>query len=177
MAPTPKGEIDRTRRGILRGRPRPPPLHPPPWADPAALVERCTRCGACAEACPEGIVVPGEGGFPEVRFALGECTFCGACARACPEPVFAPADGRPWDLAAAVGEGCLAARGIVCGSCRDACPEGAMRLRPALGGGAEPRVDAAACTGCGACVAACPADAVAMRPGAGRPQAGGGHGG
>ncbi|CAO3426361.1 ferredoxin-type protein NapF [Azospirillum doebereinerae] len=154
--------VDLGRRGFLRGRRRdaPAPVHPP-WSRPAFFTDLCSRCGACAQACPEAILRPGDGGFPEVDFALGECSFCGACADACAEPIF-DRTGAPWSLVAAIADTCLAARRVVCRSCQDACPESAIRFIPAPGGAASAAVDDAACTGCGACVGACPADAVTL---------------
>lgn len=155
--------IDPARRGLLRGhvRPGPAPLRPP-WALRNGFTDACTRCGACIEACPEGLIVQGDGGYPEIDFKLGECTFCGACADACPEGAFDRA-GEPWDLVASVvGRACLSERGIVCRSCRDACPASAIAFTLRPGGSASPGIDRDACTGCGACLSACPADAVSM---------------
>lgn len=169
--PSPRpGGIDRGRRGLLLGRRAAvPPIHPP-WADAAALRDLCTRCGACATACPERIVAPGDGGFPVVRFAAGECSFCGACASACPQPIF-DTGRRPWNHVAAVGAACLTAAGVYCRSCQDSCPEAALRFRPLPGGTAQARVDASACTGCGACVPACPVGAVTLQPAPEEPHA------
>jgi len=159
--------VDRNRRAFLRGRiareGTPRPLRPP-WAR-EAFESACTRCGACLAACPEGILHPGDGGFPEVDFrrGTGECTFCAACAASCPEPAFvaAPA-GAPWHATARIQETCLALRGVHCQSCGDACGESAITFRPTLGGAPRPAVDAASCTGCGACVGACPVDALVV---------------
>lgn len=154
--------VNRDRRSLLRGRPAagPPPIHPP-WSRPDYFTALCTRCGACAEACPEAILRAGDGGYPEVDFARGECSFCGACAEACTEPIF-DRTITPWALRPAVAPSCLAVQRVVCRSCQDACPEGAIRFQPAPGGAAHARIDDAACTGCGACVAACPSGAVTL---------------
>lgn len=156
------GSIDRGRRGLLRGRPAagPAPIHPP-WSRPDYFTALCTRCGACAAACPEAILRPGDGGYPDVDFTRGECSFCGACADACAEPIF-DRTAPPWALRASVAPSCLAMQRVVCRSCQDACPEGAIRFQPAPGGAAHARIDDAACTGCGACVAACPSGAVTL---------------
>ncbi|WP_435538946.1 ferredoxin-type protein NapF [Azospirillum sp. ST 5-10] len=157
-------EIDPGRRALLRGRPRaaPPPLRPP-WAAETAVQERCTRCGACAAACPEGILAAGDGGFPTVDFRHGECTFCAACADACPAGVFGDRAAAPWALAATVGPGCLAGHGVVCQSCREICEPGAIAF-PRSGRPGRPVLDTDACTGCGACVAPCPAGAITVAP-------------
>ncbi|MBI4700532.1 MAG: glycyl-radical enzyme activating protein [Deltaproteobacteria bacterium] len=42
------------------------------------LPERCTSCGACAAACPEGIARPAAW-----RPGSGRCRLCGRCAAAC----------------------------------------------------------------------------------------------
>ncbi|AIB14886.1 ferredoxin (plasmid) [Azospirillum argentinense] len=158
--------VDLGRRGFLRGRRRaePAPLRLP-WARTERFTDLCTRCGACADACPEGIIRRGDGGFPEVDFRRSECSFCAACADSCPEPVFDRAAASPWTLAVRIGPSCLAINRVVCRSCRDACPESAIRFALAPGGVAVPVVENNACTGCGACLAACPADAVTLQPG------------
>lgn len=129
--------------------------HLMPWTDPARIFARCSGCGACARACPEGIVVQGRGGHPFVSFTSA-CTFCGACADVCDEDVFELERAPPWSAHAVVLAGCLEARGVSCRACEDACPESALRLRPELGGTGSITVDVAACTGCGACVSVCP---------------------
>jgi ferredoxin-type protein NapF len=149
------------RRWLLGRRAAPAPLRPP-WARLEGFTDACTRCGACLDACPEAILVPGDGGFPEVDFRRGGCSFCGACAELCPEPVFDFDASRPWDLAAAVGEGCLAGKGVFCQLCADICDRRAIAFVPRLRSAPQPRIDPAACTGCGACVAACPAEALSL---------------
>lgn len=69
--------VDLSRRGFLRGRVRPKAEIRPPWALPESeFVDRCTRCNDCLKACPQGILVPGDGAYPTVEFSRGECTFC-----------------------------------------------------------------------------------------------------
>ncbi len=153
-----------TRTRFVRGavRPRRPR---PPWAiAESEFITRCTRCGACAQACSPGIVVPGAGGFPEVDFERGGCLFCGECARVCsPHALRIVAGGPPWRLRAAVAAVCLGARGVVCGSCVDACDTQAIVLRTHAGGAGMPQVDGHGCTGCGACMSVCPASAIVVR--------------
>jgi ferredoxin-type protein NapF len=153
---------DHGRRGFLRGTATRRPMRPP-WAlAEAAFVDRCTRCMACAEHCPEQILVRGSGGFPELDTALGGCTFCADCVTACePLALDRAAGDVPWHWRAAIDTMCLASRGVVCESCRDACDAGALRF-PLIGRPAAPALDAERCTGCGACVAGCPAGAITL---------------
>ncbi|MBK1698901.1 ferredoxin-type protein NapF [Rhodovibrio salinarum] len=171
--------IDRSRRAFLRRplaglveardqsdikRTRDTAADPwrPPWAS-ATFEDACTRCGACLEACPEGILVKGDGGFPEVDVTQGsgECTFCQACVDACPEPAFeAPDTHSPWDWVARIGSGCLATNGIVCQTCGDVCDYDAIPFAPEESGPPVPWLNPDSCTGCGACVAACPAQVI-----------------
>ncbi len=153
-----------SRRQFLRGdfAARGTPLRPP-WAlSEDAFVDRCTRCDACADACPGGIIVRGQGGFPAVDFTRGACTFCGDCAAACREGALARG-GPPWTVKAAIGAGCVTLRQVVCQSCGDACEAGAIGFRPRAGAVPVPQLDPIACSGCGACQAACPVGAIAMR--------------
>lgn len=160
------------RRGFLFGRfGVEAPADMPPWAAPRArFTDLCHRCGDCIKACPTGILVPGDGGFPSVDFTLGACTFCGDCARACGPGALGPMTDDsghalvPWSYLATIDESCLAARGIVCRVCEEHCDSRAIRIRLVVGGGATPAVEPALCTGCGACVAPCPAQAIAVRP-------------
>ena len=52
-------------------------------AQPEVMVrlERCIGCGACVEACPRGVPLPGAGRSVE---AVESCAVCGACAEVCP---------------------------------------------------------------------------------------------
>lgn len=156
--------IDRGRRALLHGRLHARPLLRPPWALAGPLfVDACTGCNACVAACPESVLVAGEGGLPEFDPARGECTFCGDCASACRDSAFGSVTDAPWLLQARVGDACLAARGIVCSSCRDACGESAIRFPPTRAV-PMPQVDSDRCTGCGACVQGCPTNAISLAP-------------
>lgn len=156
--------LDRSRRALLHGRLRPRELLRPPWAlDASRFVDACTGCGDCVTACPEHVLVAGEGKLPEFDPARGECTFCGDCAAACGESAFGPVTAMPWRLRARIGGACLTERGVVCSSCRDACGERAIRF-PMTSAVPAPQVATACCTGCGACVSACPSSAISLAP-------------
>lgn len=155
-----------TRRQFLRtdvhGRRR---AVRPPWAS-ARFHEDCTRCDACLPACPEHILVRGDGGFPEVDFRHGECTFCGECVSACTPRALHREDpaATPWRHVAHVAPCCLEAHGVHCRACADPCPEAVISFRPGSAHRTLPRIDLAGCTGCGACVAPCPVGAVHIAP-------------
>ena len=154
--------VDLARRGFFRGRPRPRAENRPPWAlVEAAFVEACTRCDDCLRACPQGILLAGDGGYPRLDFQRGECTFCGDCATACRSGALNTArEGAPWSLKALIDARCLPQQGIECRICGEHCDARAIRFPPRIGGAALPELDTNACTGCGACVAPCPAGAI-----------------
>lgn len=147
------------RRKFLRGHLRPAPIRPP-WPSESALGS-CNGCGACVAACPSKLLCTVDG-KPEISFT-SECTFCGACAAVCPEHLFEQS-ARAFHHVVAIGDSCLARRGIVCQSCGDVCPETAIRFSPRRGGPFLPQVQSEACTGCGACIATCPASAISINP-------------
>ncbi|MDP2697189.1 ferredoxin-type protein NapF [Thalassospira sp.] len=166
MSKTPVSQDRRDFLMALRGQTAPvmePAAIRPPWA--YHLFDTCTRCGDCAPACPENIIIHDPAGFPQIDFSKGECTFCGACADICRSDVFDRARDA-WSNVIAVSPACFSERGIYCRSCGDGCPERAIRIMPQLGGRARVIIMEDACSGCGACVSACPADAISITPAA-----------
>ncbi len=150
-------------RGDFTGRAAP---QRPPWALPEArFTELCDGCGDCIGACPEGILVSGRGGFPQVDFGRGGCTFCGECVQACGTGALADGSGRAWSLKAYIDETCVTNRGVECRSCGDHCDPLAIRFRPRAGSVARPMLDQAQCTGCGSCQSVCPAGSIQMHRG------------
>lgn len=154
--------IAESRRALFLGGRKPVAARRrPPWTGDD-FTDLCSRCGDCVRACPEQVLVPGDGGFPQVVFRGEGCTFCGECASACPEPVFDLArEAFQWK--ARVEGSCLALNGVHCQSCQDACEPRAIRFRPRLGRPPVPDVSEDACTGCFACAAVCPQDAIDLK--------------
>lgn len=138
------------------------PIRMPHLVDESRFVDLCSRCQACVDACETGVIVVGDGGFPELDFQRAECTFCGACARACPKPLFLAPIDAPWPYRATLSNGCLPLSGVECRSCADACDEMAIRFRPAAGAAYPTLTDD--CTGCGACLPRCPGQALSLTP-------------
>ncbi len=141
----------RGRDGIIR----------PPWSRAEHLfVEQCTRCDDCVNACPEGILKRGRGGFPQVDFSRGECSFCQECQKICRAPVFTPTSHRPWFHHIVIEAQCLTNQGVVCVACAEQCESSAIRFVARPGQVAQPQVSLSACNGCGACYRPCPAGAI-----------------
>lgn len=152
-------------RGTLpRGEAPPPPPPRPPWAlrPDAAFTARCTRCGDCLRACPQNVLVAGDGGFPEIRFTQRGCTLCGDCRAACPSGALDRSAAEPFAERVQVAPHCLAERGVECRVCSEACDARALRFRPQPGGVWRLQVVLDQCSGCGACVAPCPVGAITL---------------
>lgn len=157
--------VTMTRRalfGRLRGG---PPQQRPPWsrAEPE-FSETCTRCDACIEVCPTGVLTHGHSRYPIVDFDISGCSLCGSCAAACPVDCFDTSAAEPWAIAAQIGERCIEHGGVACRVCESSCERQAIQFRPRLGGGSLPTVKLAGCTGCGSCVSSCPVGAISMGP-------------
>ncbi len=155
--------MDVSRRAFLRGGRNLSALRPPWLKNPATFTDACTRCGDCIARCDEGVLVAGDGGYPQLDFSWGECTFCGRCTEQCEQSLF-DADRRslPWTYHAFLSEACLPLSGVMCRSCEDACEPRAIRFPLAVGRVPAPAIDTDACTGCGACVAPCPVQAISL---------------
>lgn len=164
-------QVSLARRALFKGKftaPLPASIRPPWSLDEASFLDACSRCDACISACGEGIIVRGDGGYPQINFKNGACTFCGTCADACEDDALAaPAHGitpntTSWNITAHIGDGCLSANGVTCRVCGDRCDARAIRFQLAVGGVANPILDPQACTGCGACVQPCPTGVITI---------------
>lgn len=134
----------------------------------------CTRCDACIQACPHGVIfrLPSSFGIdvtatPALDLTHKGCRLCAdwPCVSACEpaalrlpeteegqvsEPLPLPRLAR-----ASIDTGqCLPYMGPECGACEGSCPvEGALAWD-----GYRPRIEVSLCTGCGLCRQACITD-------------------
>ena len=130
------------------------------------FAERCTRCHACLQNCPQQIIKHNQQGLPVVDFDSGGCTFCAACAESCETgslSLLAFIGEEPWSLKAKISERCVNYHAGVCRICADVCVAGAITLCVGDTTGALPEVDLDSCTGCGECYRACPRRAISIK--------------
>ncbi len=165
--------MDPSRRAFLRGAflkgrdadGKPAPLRPP-WAV-EDFTDRCTRCEACLDACPEKVLRRGDGGFPELDVRERGCTFCAACVEACEPGALDTVRGIERRYRAVIGPTCLAKRAVTCRLCELACDDDAIGFALQRGGVATPLVDPGQCSGCGKCLNVCPSHAISLEERAG----------
>lgn len=153
-----------SRRAILKAnfRSHQQPVRLPWVRGETEFVDACSRCDVCISACPEKIIIKGDGGFPEINFNRGECTFCADCIKSCSEDLFNSIDENPWTLKAHISDGCLSLKNVVCIICKEQCETEAISFVPQVGSVSQPILDIEKCTGCGACVKACPGQAIKL---------------
>lgn len=152
------------------------PFHRPPGAiEERAFLERCTRCGECATACPHDAIQEVAARFgsaaktPVIRPVESPCRMCAdtPCITACTVGALTKAIPIKMGLARINTMECLAYQRQTCSVCYEQCPvAGAIRLEAG-----QPVVNADVCTGCGVCAYACPAprNAIVLMPAAVRP--------
>jgi len=124
----------------------------------------CTRCKACIEACPHGVIFPLSSrlgtevlGTPALSLANKACMLCDdfPCVAACePKALYKDEEVEELPRLAKISidqETCLPFQGPECGVCAGECPvPGAITLEME-----RPVVDETVCVGCGQCRQAC----------------------
>jgi ferredoxin-type protein NapG len=149
------------------------PVTRPPGAskDDADFLEKCSRCGDCAEACPHGVISllgPVSGlteGTPVIDTNSVPCQWCSSmdCVNACNTGALCFTSGGRVDP---IGKAtldlnlCLNSHGIICDDCANSCPKGINAIKFK---NRKPEINHDDCVGCGLCVYYCSASPVAIR--------------
>jgi len=151
-------------------------LRPPGALEERAFLQKCVRCGRCAQACPYQAVEMGrlEAGIalgtPVIHARKNPCRLCPdlPCVKACPSGALDPQlkDASKTRIGTAViveRQECLSIKGLRCEVCYRACPlldkaitiENYLNARTGRHAIFEPVVHKEHCTGCGICEQAC----------------------
>ena len=152
-----------SRRGFLRGKKKPVDIIRPPGSPPEKqFTDQCQRCGDCISACETGVLINGDGGFPEINFKKAGCSFCQQCSEACRHKILSNCEDH-WSHRPRINNDCLALNKVHCRTCQELCEAETIGFQLAIGGIALPNINLEQCTGCGECVSGCPVDAIKMQ--------------
>ena len=143
-------------------------LVPPGALSPKHFYEKCTACGLCIAACPNGVLRPSNDlehlMQPHMSFERGYCRpECTECSQVCPAGAILPiTPEEKTDISIGIAEVdyelCVVNRdGVNCGNCARHCPTHAIHMVAQEGSEFRiPSVDTSLCIGCGTCEYLCP---------------------
>ena len=152
-------------------------VRPPANKSGTRFTRQCSRCGACVQACPNGIIRFGgaDAGWgavlaPELSFDNDFCSpTCTACGQVCPSGAIPRFTVKtkftvPIGVAKVDANVCLLGENRECGTCVSACQYAALDLAwDKVNLVSRVVVDAKRCTGCGGCEYVCPSAPKAIR--------------
>ena len=154
--------INLARRALFRRKEQDNVVRLPWLKADLDFTDKCTRCGDCTTACPEQIIIVGDGGFPEIDFSVSECSFCKECVNHCKEDLFDLAQTQAWPNKAIISNSCLNIGSVYCRSCAESCEFEALAFNFTTTTFVSPDVVFDDCNGCGACVSSCPVNAITV---------------
>ncbi|MDR2439149.1 MAG: 4Fe-4S dicluster domain-containing protein [Planctomycetaceae bacterium] len=154
------------------------PIRPPGAVQEKLFLSRCTRCGACVQACPTSLLKTQyfetsilDYGTPYAVFDPAWCnTQCTKCGQVCPSGALQkilPAEKKNVKLGLAVltFEDCRLYDDRECSICGRECPFEAITFEWSESEYRKiPIIDTEKCTGCGYCVVSCPVEHNQTKP-------------
>ncbi len=160
-------------RNVARAADDERPVLPPGARTLDNFAATCTRCYACIDACPTGVLtVRKKGGVAELcipELDFDKCDgayceqYCNACLQACPSGAIQSLSmerkqQQKIATASIIREACLSWEDRQeCLACDEFCGYNAIEMRTGRDGIPKPVVNPRKCRGCGACRNICPA--------------------
>lgn len=160
-------------RHVARAGAEEQPVLPPGAKTLDNFFATCTRCYACINVCPTGVITVRKNGgvaefcIPELDFDKHEGAYCeqycDACLKVCPTGAIQPLSmdrkqHQKIATASIIRESCLAWEDrLECLACDEFCGYNAIEMRVGHDGIPQPIVNQKKCRGCGACRNVCPA--------------------
>ncbi|MDR2115020.1 MAG: 4Fe-4S dicluster domain-containing protein [Planctomycetaceae bacterium] len=154
------------------------PIRPPGAIHEKLFLSRCTRCGACVQACPTSLLKTKyfetsilDYGTPYAVFDSAWCDVsCTKCGQVCPSGALQkilPAEKQKFKIGLAIltFEYCRLYDDRECSICGRECPFEAITFEWSESEYRRiPIIDTEKCTGCGRCVITCPVEHDQTKP-------------
>lgn len=131
----------------------------PPGAQEEILFRHfCTKCSQCISACPMGVLVKDEEGYPRLEIEYASCDGCGQCIQQCSPKALIVQARFDTQLRPVITGKCLNVSSD-CNICISYCPQQAMVQTKK----SPPHILENSCNGCGECFIACSDKAITLK--------------